>query len=109
MDPLQQAYALLILEAEEWNAILQIESHESRVDGKKQLLQHVGHASFDPVHDMVGFLACKCTYISTSCKAFHPPGPSSPSQGCSEHILGPACICSWDCPNPGAGPGTWPC
>ena len=51
-------------------------------------------------------------YMDTagSCPAFHSPVPPSLSpQGCSQSVLHPACLCAWDCPDPGTGPCTWPC
>ena len=44
------------------------------------------------------------------CPAFHPPVPPSPSrQGCSQSLLPPAYTDSRGCPDPEAGPCTWPC
>jgi len=49
-------------------------------------------------------------HIARTRPGFHSPVPASPSpQGCSQSILHPACICAWDCPDPNAGPRTWPC
>jgi len=45
-----------------------------------------------------------------SCPASCPLGPPSPSlQGCSQGVLYPVCINTWDCPGPSATPCTWPC
>ena len=46
-------------------------------------------------------------HIASSCPAFHPPAPPSPSlQGCSQSLHPPNCIVPGDCPDPGAGPRT---
>lgn len=52
---------ILVLGAPELNIVLQVGSHESKIEGKSHLPRCAGHASFDAVQDMVGFLGCKCT------------------------------------------------
>ena len=39
--------------------------------------------------------------------SFSSSAPPSPSRGCSQSILHPACICGWDCTNPGARLRRW--
>ena len=49
-------------------------------------------------------------HVAGSCSASCQPVPPNPSpQGYSQSILCPDCFWAWDCPNPGAGPCTWPC
>ncbi|KAK4830572.1 hypothetical protein QYF61_011750 [Mycteria americana] len=61
LDSLQQVHVLLMLGAPELNAVLQVGSHESRVQGENHFPQPADHASFDAAQDTVGFLGCKCT------------------------------------------------
>ena len=61
LDPLQQVHVLLMLGAPELNAILQVGSHKSRVEGENHLPQPAGHTSFHAAQDTVGFLGCKRT------------------------------------------------
>ncbi|KAK4818782.1 hypothetical protein QYF61_019128, partial [Mycteria americana] len=61
LDSLQQVHVLLMLGAPEQDAVLQVGSHESRVEGENHLPRPPGHACFDAVQDKVGFVGCKCT------------------------------------------------
>ncbi|KAK4830062.1 hypothetical protein QYF61_008400 [Mycteria americana] len=64
LDPLQQLHVLLVLRAPELGAVLQVGSHQGRVEGQNHLLQPAGHASFDAAQVTVGFLGCKCTLLA---------------------------------------------
>ncbi|KAK4826957.1 hypothetical protein QYF61_012806 [Mycteria americana] len=61
LDPIQQVHVLLVLRALELDAVLQVGSHQSRVEGENHLPQPAGHASFDAAQDTVGLLGCKRT------------------------------------------------
>jgi len=50
-----------MLGAPELDAVLQVGSHQSRVEGQNHLPQPAGHASLDVAQDTVGLLGCKCT------------------------------------------------
>jgi len=50
-----------MLRAPELDAGLQVGSHQSGGEGQDHLSCPAGHAAFDAVQDMVGFLGCKCT------------------------------------------------
>ncbi|PKU42021.1 hypothetical protein llap_7679 [Limosa lapponica baueri] len=56
-----QDHDVLILGAPELDAVLQMESHQSGVEGENHLPQPAGHASFDTTQDAVGLLGCECT------------------------------------------------
>ncbi|KAK4824308.1 hypothetical protein QYF61_013053 [Mycteria americana] len=64
LGPLQQLHVLLVLRAPELDAVLQVGSHQSRVEGQNPLPRPAGHASFDAAQDMVGLLGCKCTLLT---------------------------------------------
>ncbi|KAK4810201.1 hypothetical protein QYF61_011795 [Mycteria americana] len=64
LDPLQQVHVFPVLRAPELDTVLQVGSHQSRVEGQNHLLQPAGHAAFDAAQDMVGFLGCECTLLA---------------------------------------------
>ncbi|KAK4833105.1 LOW QUALITY PROTEIN: hypothetical protein QYF61_027771 [Mycteria americana] len=64
LDPLQQLHVLLVLRAPELDAVLQVRSHQSRVEGQNHLPQPAGHAALDAAQDMVGLLGCKRTLLA---------------------------------------------
>jgi len=43
LDPLQQFHVLLVLRAPELNAVLQVRSHQSRVEGQNHLSRPAGY------------------------------------------------------------------
>uniref|UniRef100_A0A8C2YBM4 RING-type E3 ubiquitin transferase n=1 Tax=Coturnix japonica TaxID=93934 RepID=A0A8C2YBM4_COTJA len=45
--------------------------------------------------------------VTSILHSVRPPSPSP--QGCSQGVLCPVCINTWDCPSPSAAPCTWPC
>ena len=55
---------ILVLRAPELNAVLQVRSHQSRVEGQNHLSRPVGHASLDAAQDTVGLLGCEHTLLS---------------------------------------------
>ena len=59
-DLLQQLDALF-LGAPGLDTVLQMGSHESRVEGQNHLPQLAGQASLDATQDTVDLLGCKCT------------------------------------------------
>ena len=64
LDSFQQVHALVILGDLELNAIFQMGSHKSRVEGNNHLPQLAGHASYNTAQDMVDFLGCKHTLMT---------------------------------------------
>ncbi|KAK4826321.1 hypothetical protein QYF61_007406 [Mycteria americana] len=61
LDPFQQVHVFPVLRTPELDAVLQVGSHQSRVEGQNHLLRPAGHAYFDAAQDMVGLLSCKHT------------------------------------------------
>ncbi|KAK4825592.1 hypothetical protein QYF61_000681 [Mycteria americana] len=64
LDLLQQLHVFPVLRTPELDAVLQVESHQGRVEGQNRLPRPAGHASFDAAQDTVGFLGCRCTFPS---------------------------------------------
>ncbi|KAK4828118.1 hypothetical protein QYF61_023916 [Mycteria americana] len=68
--PLSSAYKLWqvhvfpMLRAPELDAVLQVGSHQSGVEGQNHLPQPAGHASFDAAQDTVGLLGCESTLLA---------------------------------------------
>ncbi|PKU47477.1 hypothetical protein llap_2217 [Limosa lapponica baueri] len=60
LDLLQQVHVLLMLGAPELDAVLQLGTYKSGVEGENHLPQPAGHDS-DAVQDAIGFLGCQCT------------------------------------------------
>ncbi|KAK4824113.1 hypothetical protein QYF61_010736 [Mycteria americana] len=61
LDLLQEVHVLLMLGAPELDAVLQVGSHQSGVEGQNHLPQRAGRASFDAAQDTVGPLGCEHT------------------------------------------------
>ncbi|GAB0186614.1 mitochondrial enolase superfamily member 1 [Grus japonensis] len=61
LDLLQQFHVLCMLGTPELDTVLQVGSHQNRVEGQDHLPLPAGHASFDAAQDTVGFLGCKRT------------------------------------------------
>ncbi|KAK4811312.1 LOW QUALITY PROTEIN: hypothetical protein QYF61_024448 [Mycteria americana] len=61
LDPLQQLHVFRVLRAPELDAVLQVRSHQSGVEGQNPLPRPAGHASFDAAQDTVGLLGCERT------------------------------------------------
>jgi len=76
----------------ELDSVLQVGSHQSGVEGQNPLPRPAGHTSLDAAQDMVSLLGCQCT-LPAHVQIFIPQPLL---------ILG-------GCPDPGAGPCTWPC
>jgi len=61
-----------VLRAPELNAVLQVRSHQSRVEGQNHLSRPAGHASPDAAQDMVGplgaIIMCNLKYQSICLK-----------------------------------------
>jgi len=64
LDLLQQFHVLLVLRAPELDAGLQVDSHQSGVEGQNQLPRPAGHTSLDAAQDMVGLLGCECILVA---------------------------------------------
>ncbi|KAK4819021.1 hypothetical protein QYF61_024137 [Mycteria americana] len=64
LDLLQQVHVFPVLRTPELDAVLQVGSHQSRVEGQNHLPQPAGHASFDAAQDMVGLLGCEHTLLA---------------------------------------------
>ncbi|KAK4815575.1 LOW QUALITY PROTEIN: hypothetical protein QYF61_004092 [Mycteria americana] len=60
LNPIQQIH-VLVLRAPELDAVLQVRSHQSGVEGQNHLPRPAGHASFDAARDTVGLLGCERT------------------------------------------------
>ncbi|XP_053932310.1 coiled-coil domain-containing protein 91 isoform X1 [Cuculus canorus] len=60
LDPFLQAHVFPVLKAPELDAMLQVGSHKTRVEGQNPLPCPAGHASFDAAQDTVGLLGCDC-------------------------------------------------
>ncbi|KAK4816284.1 hypothetical protein QYF61_014582 [Mycteria americana] len=91
LDPLQQLHVFLVLRTPELDAVLQVESHQSGVEGQNHFPQPAGHTSLDAAQDTVGLLGCERTLPAHVQLFIHqyPPRsfsagllsiPSSPSQ-----------------------------
>ncbi|KAK4815928.1 hypothetical protein QYF61_010185, partial [Mycteria americana] len=50
-----------VLRAPELDAVLQVGSHQSRVEGQNHIPRPAGHNSFEAAQDVVGFLGSECT------------------------------------------------
>ena len=59
-DSLQQLDVSPVLGPPELDAVLQVGSHKSGVEGQDHLPRPAGHTAFDAAQDTVGFLGCKC-------------------------------------------------
>ncbi|KAK4826501.1 hypothetical protein QYF61_009574 [Mycteria americana] len=64
LDPLQQVHVFPVLRTLELDAVLQVGSHQSGVEGHDHLPQPAGHASFAAAQDTVGFLGRKHTLLA---------------------------------------------
>ncbi|KAK4828848.1 LOW QUALITY PROTEIN: hypothetical protein QYF61_000905 [Mycteria americana] len=64
LDQLQQVHVLLVLKTPELDAVLQVGSHQSRVEGQNHLPRPAGHAAFDAAQDTVGLLGCERTLLA---------------------------------------------
>ncbi|KAK4827196.1 hypothetical protein QYF61_015224 [Mycteria americana] len=64
LDPIQQVHVLPVLRAPELDTVLQVGSHQSRVEGWNHFPRPAGHASFDAAQDTVGLLGCECTLLA---------------------------------------------
>ena len=53
-----------MLGAPELDAVLQVGSHKSRVEGQNHLPRPAGHTSLDATQDTVDLLGCKCTLLA---------------------------------------------
>ncbi|KAK4816170.1 hypothetical protein QYF61_011552 [Mycteria americana] len=58
LDPFQQLHVLPVLKAPELDTVLQVGSHQSRVEGQNHLPQPAGHASAAAAQGVGGFLGC---------------------------------------------------
>ncbi|KAK4829697.1 hypothetical protein QYF61_006072 [Mycteria americana] len=52
------------LRTPELHAVLQVGSHQNRVEGQNHLPQPAGHASLDAAQDTVGLLGCECSLVA---------------------------------------------
>ncbi|KAK4824005.1 hypothetical protein QYF61_009219 [Mycteria americana] len=64
LDPLQQVHVFPVLRSPELDAVLQVGSHQSRVEGQNPLPQPAGHAAFDAAQDTVGLVGCERTLLA---------------------------------------------
>ena len=53
-----------MLGAPELDAVFQVGSQQSRVEGQNYFPQLAGHASFDAVQDTAGLLGCECMLLA---------------------------------------------
>ena len=61
---LQQVCVFSVLRVPELDAVLQVGSHQSRVEGQNLRPWPAGHVSFDVAQNTVGFLGCKHTTLA---------------------------------------------
>ncbi|PKU42315.1 rna-directed dna polymerase from mobile element jockey-like [Limosa lapponica baueri] len=64
LDSFQQIHVLPMLRTSELDAVLQVESHQSRVEGQNHLPQPAGRNSFDAAQDAVVWLGCQHTMLA---------------------------------------------
>ena len=64
LDALQQAHVSPILRTPHLDAVLQVRSHQGRVERENHFPQIADHASFDAAQDMVCFLGCEGTVLA---------------------------------------------
>ncbi|KAK4811172.1 hypothetical protein QYF61_019803 [Mycteria americana] len=57
-------HVFLVLGTPKLDAVLQVGSQESGVEGENHLPRPAGHASFDAAQDTIGFLGCECTLLA---------------------------------------------
>ena len=57
-DMLQQVHIFPVLKTSHPDTVLQVRSHQCRVEGHNHLLWPTEHAYFDAAHNMVGFVSC---------------------------------------------------
>lgn len=86
-----------MLGAPDLNELLQVLTEQS--GGKNYLSQAAALGALGAAPNTAGCMDCK------HMASFSSGNSSRPSpQGCSRSILHPACVCAWECPDPGAGP-----
>ena len=68
---LQQVHVSPVVSTSHLDTVLQVRPHQRRVEGQDHLPQPAGHASFEAVHDTVGFLGCKGTMLADVQPAIH--------------------------------------
>ncbi|KAK4823530.1 hypothetical protein QYF61_003039 [Mycteria americana] len=61
LDPLQEVHVFPVLRAPELDAVLQVGSDQSRVEGQNHLPRPDGHAALDAAQGTVGILGCEHT------------------------------------------------
>ncbi|KAK4816734.1 hypothetical protein QYF61_022286 [Mycteria americana] len=61
LEPLQQVHVFPVLRGPELDAVLQVRSHQRRVEGQNHLPRPAGCPSLDAAQDTVGFLGCERT------------------------------------------------
>ncbi|PKU46894.1 hypothetical protein llap_2788 [Limosa lapponica baueri] len=59
-----EVHVFPVLRAPELDTVLQVESHQSGVEGENLFPKPAGHASFDAAQDAVGLLGCKSTLLA---------------------------------------------
>jgi len=64
LDILQQVYVSPVVRTPHLDAVLQVRPHQCRVAGQDHLPRPAGHAYFDAVQVMIGFLGCEGTLLA---------------------------------------------
>ena len=64
LDLLQQLGGLIVLVVLELDTVLQVGSHESRIEGQNHLPLPGGYTALDATQDMVGHLGCRSTLLA---------------------------------------------
>jgi len=103
LDPLQHPDILLVLRASELDAVLEVGSHESRIEGQNHLPWPAGHSSLDTTQDTTGLLGCKHT-LPAHVESFINQDSQILLLGATQKLFSAwPSICARDCLDPGAG------
>ena len=71
LDTLQQVKIPPVLRTEQLDTLLQMRSHQHRVEGQDHFPQPADHAPLDAAQDTVGFLGCEGTLLAHVQLAIH--------------------------------------
>ena len=66
-----QVHVSPVLRTPHLHTVLQVRSHQHRLEGEDHLPSPVGHVSFDAAQDVVGLLVCKSTLLAHVLLAVH--------------------------------------
>jgi len=89
--PSQQVCASPLLRTPHLDTVLQVSTHQRRVEEQDHLPWRAGHASFVAAQDMVRFLGCKGTLLAHVQLTIHQYPQVFFCQGCALSLYCPAC------------------